>query len=396
MLSWLLAVALAVPPSAPVQESAPPLGAPAHLEVNTPLEAPAPPEVPAPLQVPAPEQVMAVPDDLRSRLRDALPTHGGTPRERLDRLVAFLSDDSGMGLHYRDDATLTVAQADVVRQANCLTYTMAFLALAPLVGLDAYPQEISQTLTWYQQANTVYRTSHVNAAVRIGRSTLVVDVSGDALIARDEPFAITQERLVSHYYNNLAIMLLARGDARNAAVFSAKALALYPDHPDHWSNAGVIHARNGDLPAAARAYAKALELDPRNASALLNAIGLAQRIDDKASEASLRERLARVEQRDPFHQFLSALEYEHQGQMTQAIAHFRRAIRLHPREHRFHAALARACLAAGDRRCATGALARARATANGTARADYGAQLEALRAAAVEPRGSGGGGQRPR
>lgn len=386
MLSWLLAVALAVPPPAPTQEAAlPPI---------TPVEAPAPRDVPAALAVPAPDQVMAVPADLQSRLRQALPPGVGAPRERLERLVAFLSDDAGLALHYRDDATLTVAQAAALRQANCLTYTLVFLALAQLAGLDAYPQEISQTLTWYQQANTVYRTSHVNAAVRIGHSTVVVDVSGDALIARDQPFPITRGRLVSHYYNNLAIALLAHGDARNAGVFSTKALALFPDQPDHWSNAGVIHVRNGDLAAAARAYARALELDPDNASALFNAIGLARRIGDHASEASLRERLARVERRDPFHQFLTALEYEHKGEMAMAIAHYRRAIRLHPREHRFHAALSRACLAVGDRRCAAKALARARAAAKGTARDDYGAQLEALRAEATQPRRSAGGGQR--
>ena len=57
-----------------------------------------------------------------------------------------------------------------------------------------------------------------------------------------------------------------------------------------------------------------------------------------------------------------------------------RAIHLHAGEHRFHAALARACLAAGDRRCAEAALAHARTAAHGPEREIYAAQLQALRA----------------
>ena len=189
MFGWLLALALATTPSSVPEMT----GAQADV-----------------MPVPPIAQVMAVPPELDARLRAALPPANAPARERLDRLVAFLTQDTGLGLRYREDATLTVAQAYALRQANCLTFTLVLLALAPRAGLDARPQEIEQTLTWYQQANTVFRNSHVNAVVRVGRQSVVVDVSGSDIVSRSAPIAIPRERLLSHYYNNMAISLLAR------------------------------------------------------------------------------------------------------------------------------------------------------------------------------------------
>lgn len=142
----------------------------------------------------------------------------------------------------------------------------------------------------------------------------------------------------------------------------------------------MVHARNGDLQGAVAAYTRALALDPRNPSALFNAVILARRVGDTVNETRLRTRLARVQRNDPFHQFLRGLEFENQGALAEAIGHFRMAARLRPEEHRFHAALARACQAAGDLRCAAQALNRARTVSRGETRAQYQAQLDALRA----------------
>jgi tetratricopeptide (TPR) repeat protein len=358
MLGWWLAAALAVSPQAPADAVAPP----------------------PPIPIPTPEQVFAIPPELDARLAQALGTDRAAPRERLDRLVTFIAGDAGMGLRYEGNATLTVSEAYAAHQGNCLTWTIVFVALAQRAGLEAHAQEVTQTLNWYQQEHTVYLNSHVNAVVKVGRSRMVVDVSGNDVIGREPPFVISRQRLVSHYYNNRAIALLAANDIGDAERFSARALALAPDHADHWSNAGVIRVRNGDIAGAIAAYTRALALDPRNASALFNSVILAHKVGDSANEARLRARLERVQRDDPFHQFLRGLELENRGQLAEAITHYRIAARLYPDEHRFHAALARACLGAGDLRCAMQALHRARSVSQGQARAAYQAQLDALRA----------------
>jgi Flp pilus assembly protein TadD len=325
---------------------------------------------------------MAVPPALQARLREKVLAGQSSPSRRLERLADFMFDaEHGLGMSYQEDATYTVERAYDTREANCLAFTLLFLALAREAGLDAYPQEIRQTLSWHQRGDIVYRSGHINALVRIGGRGYTVDVAGDSVIARDQPVPVSDARLLSHYYNNLAVELLARGQPAPAAQYVATALQLDPSHAPHWSNAGVILLRNGDAAAAEDAYDRALALDPAEPGALFNMAGLAHRQGDGRREAEYRRRLAAVQQKDPFHQVLQAIQYERAGDYSQAIKHYRRAIRLHPDEHRFYSALARAYLGAGDTRRAAKALARAQHLSDGEQRAAYRAQLDDLRRA---------------
>lgn len=352
MLSWLLAAALA-------------------------LSAPTPVEAPEPL---APAQVAEMPPALQQQVRDRILVGRPSERARLERLISFMFDPQGLGMTYDEDATYSVAEAYAVRKANCLTFTLLFLALAREAGLDAYPQEIGETLAWHLDERTLYRNSHVNAGVRVPTGQFVVDVTGDSIIARDQPVPISGERLLAHYYNNLAIQRLAQGQLDSARQLIDMALQQDPTYATHWSNAGVIHLRSGDTAAAEAAYARALQLDPANTGALFNMVGLTHRNGDPR-EAEFRRRLARVQQRDPFHHFLQAVDYERNQDYAQAIRHYRRAIQLHPGEHRFHYALSRAYLRAGQTRKAVKSLVRAQGLSDGATRAAYRAELEQLRQA---------------
>ncbi|RZA14919.1 MAG: transglutaminase domain-containing protein, partial [Proteobacteria bacterium] len=170
MISWLLAAALSL--------------------AGTSIDAP-----------PSHPQVMEVPRELQDQWQVVL-EGGRNDQERLRRLLDFLADtEHGLAMKYRDDATLTVTEAYRTRQANCLTYTMLFIALAHFAGLDAYPQEIDETLAWQQRDGIVYRTNHVNAGVRVGTRRYTVDVGSSFVMARHPAHRITPERLLAQYYN---------------------------------------------------------------------------------------------------------------------------------------------------------------------------------------------------
>lgn len=330
---------------------------------------------------PAPRDLMALPADLRQRLQAEVLSGRSGPHQRLERLGHFMFDPEGLGMTYREDATYSVADAYATRTANCLTFTMLFVALAREAGLDVTPQEIEETLSLRQFDGTLYLSNHVNAAVRVGPRRYIVDVAGDNVIARDPPAPISDERLIAHYYNNLAVQRLAQGDYTGGLELAGTALTLDPGYASHWSNAGVLHLRNGDVLAAERAYARALALDPDNANALFNVASLAQRTGDRSRELEYRHRLAKVQQRDPFHQFMLAANFERTGDLPNAIRYYKRAIKLHEEEHRFHSALANAYLRAGDARRAARALARAQALSDGDTRAAYRDRLDQLRSA---------------
>lgn len=328
---------------------------------------------------PAPRDLMTLPDELSARVHAEVMAGRAGPHQRLERLGHFMFEPEGLGMTYQEDANLSVAEAYATRTANCLTFTMLFVALAREAGLDVAPQEIEETLAWRQHDGTLYLSNHVNASVRVGSRHYTVDVAGDNVIARDPPAPISDARLMSHYYNNLAVHRLAVGDYAAGLALAGIALELDPAYANHWSNAGVLHLRNGDTPAAERAYARALALDPRNSNALFNVAALAQRTGDRSRELEFRHRLAKVQQDDPFHQFLLAANYERTGDLARAIRHYKRAIQLHDEEHRFHSALANAYLQAGDVRRAARALGRAQSLSDGDTRAAYRERLQQLR-----------------
>ncbi|MFS8063971.1 MAG: tetratricopeptide repeat protein [Luteimonas sp.] len=352
MSSWLLAVALA-------------------------LSTPVPAAVVAADPIPRSE-VMAMPPGLRAQVHEIVIGSDAAPTQRFQRLMNFVVDSHGLGVTYEEDATYTVAEAYANRKANCLTFTLLVLALAKEAGLEAYPQEVGETLSWREVDGTIYRDNHINAGVRVGGHRYTIDPAADLVFLPRSPVKVSHERLLSHYYNNVAVDRLQQGRIDAALQNMAVALDLDPSYATLWSNAGVMQLHNGNAAAAERAYLKALALDPVDASALFNMVQLLHRLKDPR-ERGYRQRLARVEQKDPLQQFLRALDCERAGDYPGAIVNMRRAIQLKPDEHRFYAALARIYERAGDITRARSALASAQSHSRGKIHAGYQAERDRLR-----------------
>lgn len=327
-----------------------------------------------------PATVVAMPPELRQRLHDeVLATPASSQRQRLEQLLHFMLDADALGIAYDEDATNSIAQTYATQRANCLSFTLLFLAIAREAGLEAHGQEITNTLSWRQREGTIYRNNHVNAGVLVGGRTLTVDTSGDRIITGERPQAISEQRLIAHYYNNLAMEQLARGDIATGLQLMDIALTADSGYAPLWSNIGVLHIRNKDIAAAERSYLNALKLDPEEGGALFNMVSLAHRQGDARREAEFRRRLSRVQQKDPLHHFMLAMDYERNGDYAKAVAHYRRAIRLYSGEHRFYSALAQVYLKAGEPKRAGKALLRAQALSEGATRAAYSARLQELK-----------------
>lgn len=314
------------------------------------------PVMPPPEPMPSPEQVMAVPPALRAQLQRQVIGDGGPGRQRLQRLVAFLFDPSGLGMTYATDATLTVEQAYRLRKANCLTFTLLTVALAREAGLDVHAQEIDDVVAWRVEDDVVYRFNHVNAQVVIGRMRYTVDVARDAVLARHPPESISDRRLLALYYNNRAAELLADNRPTVAAPYMAMTLQLAPRYASGWANAGVLNLRQGDRRGAERHYLEALALDPTHAGALFNLVTLYRNEGDEADRARFQNRLEKVQKKDPYFQFLLAMDDEKQGDYAGAVQHYRRAIRLYHDDPRFYLGLARAYRQLGEEHHARRAL----------------------------------------
>jgi len=317
---------------------------------------------------------------MRDMLRTQVINHSYSREQRLQALVEMIFDRHGLDLQYDADATFTVSEIWQQRRANCLAFTLMFVALAREAGIQARVQEVGQVVSWYQDQaqGLVYSVGHVNAGVGFAGRFATVDLDRNVLYDRRGPLPISQARALAHFYNNRGAERMASGDLVGARTFFNAALAQDNSFAATWNNLGVLENRTGDTAAARRALETALRLDGRQDAALTNASALYRKLGMVMQAQALEQRLQSVQREDPFAQYMLGAEAERAGRLDQAIRYYRQAVRLYDTAHQFHFGLARAYFLAGQLRRADRELLRAQALGGAPQQARYQAKLDSL------------------
>ncbi|MBH1531690.1 UDP-N-acetylglucosamine-peptide N-acetylglucosaminyltransferase [Stenotrophomonas maltophilia] len=357
------------------------LAAPSAIALNpAATEAPAVVASTAAATIPTPQQVFAIPPAMRDMLRTQVINRSYSREQRLQALVEMIFDRHGLDLQYDADATLTVSEIWQQRRANCLAFTLMFVALAREAGIQARVQEVGQVVSWYQDQaqGLVYSVGHVNAGVGFAGRFATVDLDRNVLYDRRGPLPISQARALAHFYNNRGAERMASGDLVGARTFFNAALAQDNSFAATWNNLGVLENRTGDTAAARRALETALRLDGRQDAALTNASALYRKLGMVVQAQALEQRLQSVQREDPFAQYMLGAEAERAGQLDQAIRYYRQAVRLYDTAHQFHFGLARAYFLAGQLKRADRELLRAQELGGAPQQARYQAKLDIL------------------
>lgn len=357
------------------------LAAPSAIALNPgATEAPAVVASTAAATIPTPQQVFAIPPAMRDMLRTQVINRSYSREQRLQALVEMIFDRHGLDLQYDADATLTVSEIWQQRRANCLAFTLMFVALAREAGIQARVQEVGQVVSWYQDQaqGLVYSVGHVNAGVGFAGRFATVDLDRNVLYDRRGPLPISQARALAHFYNNRGAERMASGDLVGARTFFNAALAQDNSFAATWNNLGVLENRTGDTAAARRALETALRLDGRQDAALTNASALYRKLGMVVQAQALEQRLQSVQREDPFAQYMLGAEAERAGQLDQAIRYYRQAVRLYDTAHQFHFGLARAYFLAGQLKRADRELLRAQELGGAPQQARYQAKLDSL------------------
>lgn len=330
---------------------------------------------------PTPAQILEVPAPLLALLHERVIDPGYSRERRLQRLVEMIFDAQGLHLAYDPEATYTITETWQTRRANCLSFTLLFVTLANLAGIDAHVQEVAQVVSWYQASGVIYSVGHVNAGIVLDGRSGTVDLDHNVLYDHLGPQRINRQRTLAHFYNNRGADHMTAGDIDTARAYFSAALGMAPDFVAAWNNLGVLDARIGHLDQARRDYETALRLQPRHGASLSNASALYRRMGDTRQAGLLASRLARVQRSDPFAQYMFGAQAEQRRDYAAAVRFYRRAVHLYETAHPFHFALARSYFLAGDARRASIEMQRARDLAgeSGDAlRSRYQAKLDSL------------------
>ncbi len=142
---------------------------------------------------------------------------------------------------------------------------------------------------------------------------------------------------LARYYNNVAVGDLLEGELEAAREQLRVALHLDADYSDAWSNMGTVQRRLARPDLAEYSYLQALEVDPRNYTAMSN---LALVLEARGSKGPFARAVWYYRQRNPYHQYRLAEKYFAEDNLPAALRHLRKAIRLKVDEAAFHAATA--------------------------------------------------------
>ena len=308
----------------------------------------------APLETP--ESLLHITDEMRAFAVAAV-RRGHTESTRVEALAMALNSAHGLHMEYDSEATLTPEEAFRQRRANCLSYTLLFVALARSQGIDARFNEVDVPPVWDlgdERISLLYR--HINARVdRPGLPTPVVDVS-------DEYDPYYPQRTVSdavaeaQYYNNRSVDLRIARQPLQALRYEARALQLAPQAAYLWTNLAALYLQM-DQPRAARvAIDQALRLDDADPLAYDTAANVYQGAGEPQLAARYREMGEDFRDRNPYYHYQLGLAALRGGNAARAQQELAQAIELYGSDARFHFLMALALSDLGETRKANRAL----------------------------------------
>ena len=259
------------------------------------------------------------------------------------------------------EVTRTASRTFHDRQGNCLSFTMLFVALARAAGLTVSYQTVEVPPSWSYDGQVVIAT-HVNAAVRMGGGEeTIVDFNVRPYQGTGRSRRVSDAYALALFYTNLGAEALLKTDYAASLALLREAANVDADIAGLWVNLGVLYARHGRFEHAEAAYLRALRADDETPSALANLALVYEALGEhRLAERLVYERVQDYRERNPYYHYTAAASAFERGQLADALASLRKAVRLKHDEHEFYALRGQVQTALGRSKDATKSFERAR------------------------------------
>jgi len=267
--------------------------------------------------------------------------HGGQ-QQRLHLLHSSLRSAALVGVSYDPWANGTAAEAFERGKANCLTYAHLFVSLARYSGLDARYLAMTLRPEWSRHGRRVALQQHVNVRVKLRNGAqYVVDIDPVPRASIAAARVLTDSEAFALYHANLAMDELLDDQYAPAYAQAVRSLQLSGDTDYLWVNLGAIYRGAGQDVSAEHSYMTALQLNPKNASAMNN-LSVMYRDQGELELAQLwADRVVDYRDKNPYYHMFKGADAELAGEPEQALEHYQRAIAIKNTDAEFYYRLAR-------------------------------------------------------
>lgn len=273
---------------------------------------------------------------------------GDTYFDRVKSLhVALLSSSSagGRGIVYNSYFTETPEVTFAQRKANCLSFTLLYVALARAVGINALVNEVQIPPTWdLRNKKDMVFFRHVNVKVPVSRENpnvlnnddVIIDLEMSRFRSNYSQYPINDVSATAQFYSNRAMEFLERDQYTDAFLSLRKSIDLNSRQAYVWGNLGVLYSRLKLWKEAEVAYLQGLSVEPTHLT-LMNNLSYLYRQTGNKELADKYSRLAqKYRESNPFFQFSLAQSAFEEGNYLAAEALISRAIKLQDNDARFY------------------------------------------------------------
>lgn len=271
--------------------------------------------------------------------------------EALHKALMTSTSHGGRGITYSAYDTITGIEAFEQRQANCISYTLLFVAMARHLGLKAEVNEVELPPTWDMRAtDTFLLMRHVNAKVFMPRanntfvrvigtadvSDIVVDLEMRRYRSHYKQQVISKELVAAQFYSNRGMELAAEGNVRDGFLHLRKALLMSQEPSYIWSNFGSFYRRQKLLPEAEAIYLHGLAINPRDYNIMHNLAGLYKDMGKLEQSEYYQKRVRQYRNANPYFMYKRAEEKMKKNDLQGALTLIKKAIKKEENEARFY------------------------------------------------------------
>lgn len=277
----------------------------------------------------------------------------------LPGFVQALQTKGQLKLQYDAEMTRNAAEAFDVRAGNCLSLVIMTAALAKQIGLSLRYHAVYVDDSWSRSGDVYFSIGHVN--LTLGRrhmdggfprnddnTSFVIDFLPPKDIKTLHVRIIEESTVVAMYMNNRAAEAFVKGQIDDAYWWARGAIQEDPTFIGSYNTLGVIYRRHGDMKAAERTLAYALEREPDNTHVMSNLAGVLESLGRVPERTALLRKLEKLEPNPPFSYFNSGLRAMDDGNFKAAKDLFAKEVARVPYYHEFHFWLALAYMNLGE------------------------------------------------
>jgi tetratricopeptide (TPR) repeat protein len=231
------------------------------------------------------------------------------------------------------------------RRANCLSFTLLYVALARAAGLDAYVNEVEIPPTWdLRSKKDMVFLRHVNVKVPLLRDTtniikhddVVIDLEMNRYRSNYNQHEINDTQAAAQFYSNRAMEYLEKNNAEESFLNLRKSINMSNQQSYVWSNLGALYSHKQLWREAELAYLHGLELNPADLTIMNNLAYLYRQIGNKNEAQKYYQLALRYRESNPFYQYNLALSAFEIGDYAQSLEFTLKAIEREKNDVRFY------------------------------------------------------------